>query len=279
MGAAHHDHQGQAGPDPHHHRTRRQDHQGHRRPDRLQRRRRGRRHGRRRERRLGRREARDSRSSRGSSPSPRSGPIYKGTVHAHRRLRRVRRDPARTPTRCCTSPRSRTSAWRTPGDVLKEGDEVDVKVISVERDGKVRLIAPRAPAVPRGRGRRARTRAHPARARSGPGRRPWAGGGRGGGGRDRDRGRGGRDRDRGTERRDDRRSTLFPENGVIGFLSIEGSLACRRHSHVRLNARRTSERGRRSTGRVLSASVSASTMASPAFSARLRGFAVPASEP
>ena len=46
--AAHHDDQGQAGPDPPHHRPRRQDHQGHRRPDRRRHRRRGRRHGQRR---------------------------------------------------------------------------------------------------------------------------------------------------------------------------------------------------------------------------------------
>ncbi|HEX6275218.1 MAG TPA: polyribonucleotide nucleotidyltransferase [Polyangiaceae bacterium] len=89
-----------------------------------------------------------------------------------------------------------------PGDVLKEGDEVEVKVISVERDGKVRLSRRELLPFPEGEeGDRARERIQRAReAGSGGGRGP--GGGRGGGGgRDRDRGRGGRDRDRGGDRR------------------------------------------------------------------------------
>ncbi len=38
----------------------------------------------------------------------------------------------------------------SPGDVLKEGEEIDVKVISVERDGKVRPDPPRTLAPARG---------------------------------------------------------------------------------------------------------------------------------
>ena len=46
---------------------------------------------------------------------------------------------SRTPRRSSTSPRSRTRASERVEDVLKEGDEIDVKVLSVERDGKIRL--------------------------------------------------------------------------------------------------------------------------------------------
>jgi polyribonucleotide nucleotidyltransferase len=84
-----------------------------------------------------------------------------------------------------------------PGDVLKEGDPVDVKVISVERDGKVRLTRRELLPFPEGEeGDRARERIQRAR-EAGPGGGRGPDGGRGGGGRDRDRGRGGRDRDRG----------------------------------------------------------------------------------
>jgi polyribonucleotide nucleotidyltransferase len=82
-----------------------------------------------------------------------------------------------------------------PGDVLKEGEEVDVKVISVERDGKVRLTRRELMPFPEGEeGDRARERIQRAR-EAGPG--GGRGGPRGGGGRDRGgRGGGGRDRDR-----------------------------------------------------------------------------------
>jgi polyribonucleotide nucleotidyltransferase len=82
--------------------------------------------------------------------------------------------------------------------VLKEGEEVEVKVISVERDGKVRLSRRELLPFPEGEeGEAAKERMQRAR-EAGPG------GGRGprrddpGGGRDRDRGGrgGGRDRDR-----------------------------------------------------------------------------------
>ncbi len=81
----------------------------------------------------------------------------------------------------------------SPADVLQEGEEVEVKVISVERDGKVRLSRRELLPFPEGEeGEAARERLQRAR-EAGPG------GGRGprgpGGGRDRDRGpRGGRDR-------------------------------------------------------------------------------------
>ncbi|HVJ17345.1 MAG TPA: polyribonucleotide nucleotidyltransferase [Polyangiaceae bacterium] len=83
-----------------------------------------------------------------------------------------------------------------PADVLNEGDEVDVKVISVERDGKIRLSRRELLPLPEGEeGERAKERiarareAGPSGGRGGP-----RGGGGGGdrGGRD----RGPRDRDR-----------------------------------------------------------------------------------
>ncbi len=86
----------------------------------------------------------------------------------------------------------------SPADVLSEGEEIDVKVISVERDGKIRLSRRELLPLPEGEeGERAKERI--ARAREGgPG--GGRGGGGGGGGRDRggrpDRGGGGRDRDR-----------------------------------------------------------------------------------
>ncbi|HXK20911.1 MAG TPA: polyribonucleotide nucleotidyltransferase [Polyangiaceae bacterium] len=84
-----------------------------------------------------------------------------------------------------------------PADVLKEGDEIEVKVISVERDGKVRLTRRELLPFPEGElGEQAKERI--ARAREQGGGPP-----RGGGGRDRDRG-GGRGGDRGGPRRDRR---------------------------------------------------------------------------
>ncbi len=80
----------------------------------------------------------------------------------------------------------------SPGDVLKEGDEIEVKVISVDRDGKTRLTRRELLPFPEGEeGDRARERIQKAR-EAGP---PNRGGGRGG--RDRDRGgRGGGGRER-----------------------------------------------------------------------------------
>jgi polyribonucleotide nucleotidyltransferase len=77
----------------------------------------------------------------------------------------------------------------SPGDVLKEGDEVQVKVISVDREGKTRLTRRELLPLPEGdEGERARERI--ARAReAGP---PQRGGGGGGG----DRGRPPRDGNR-----------------------------------------------------------------------------------
>src|SRR3970282_2230620 len=63
-----------------------------------------------------------------------------------------------------------------PGDVLKEGDELEVKVISVERDGKVRLTRRELLPFPEGEeGERPRERL--ARARGGGGGRPRGGAG------------------------------------------------------------------------------------------------------
>jgi polyribonucleotide nucleotidyltransferase len=83
-----------------------------------------------------------------------------------------------------------------PADVLKEGDEIEVKVISVERDGKVRLTRRELLPFPEGElGEQAKERI--ARAREQGGGPPRGGGGRGG---DRDRGGRGGDRDRGPRR-------------------------------------------------------------------------------
>jgi polyribonucleotide nucleotidyltransferase len=85
-----------------------------------------------------------------------------------------------------------------PADILKEGDEIEVKVISVERDGKVRLTRRELVPFPEGpEGEAAKERIVRAREQGGG---PPRGGG---GGRDRDRGGGGGrggDRDRGPRR-------------------------------------------------------------------------------
>ena len=83
------------------------------------------------------RSRRRSTSSRASPRSPRSAHLQ-GRRQAHHRLRRVRRDlpeHRRAPARL----RDGAHARRAPGDVLKEGDEIEVKVLSVDRDGKIRL--------------------------------------------------------------------------------------------------------------------------------------------
>jgi polyribonucleotide nucleotidyltransferase len=80
----------------------------------------------------------------------------------------------------------------SPGDVLKEGDAIEVKVISVDREGKTRLTRRELLPFPEGEeGDRARERIQKAR-EAGPPSRGRGGPPRGG---DRDRGRGG-DRDR-----------------------------------------------------------------------------------
>jgi polyribonucleotide nucleotidyltransferase len=78
-----------------------------------------------------------------------------------------------------------------PGDVVKEGDEIDVKVISVDREGKTRLTRRELLPFPEGEeGERARERIARAREAGPPSRGPRREGGRdggGGGGRGRDR--------------------------------------------------------------------------------------------
>src|SRR3954469_26068993 len=84
-----------------------------------------------------------------------------------------------------------------PADILKEGDEIEVKVISVERDGKVRLTRRELVPFPEGpEGEAAKERIARAREQGGG---PPRGGGGGRGG-DRDRGGRGGDRDRGPRR-------------------------------------------------------------------------------
>ncbi len=88
----------------------------------------------------------------------------------------------------------------SPGDVLAEGDEVDVKVISVERDGKIRLTRRELLPFPEGEeGERARERIAKAREAGPPRGGPPSRGGRPGGDRDRG-GRPGGGRDRGPRR-------------------------------------------------------------------------------
>lgn len=86
----------------------------------------------------------------------------------------------------------------SPGDVLAEGDEVDVKVISMEKDGKIRLSRRELLPLPEGEeGEMAKERMAKAR-EAGP---PAGRGGPGGGRRDGRSGGGGGDRDRGRPRR------------------------------------------------------------------------------
>jgi polyribonucleotide nucleotidyltransferase len=97
----------------------------------------------------------------------------------------------------------------SPGDVLKEGEEIDVKVISMDREGKIRLTRRELLPLPEGEeGERAKERiararesggGPPSRGGGGGGRGgPGGGGGRGGGGRGGPGGReGGGGRDRG----------------------------------------------------------------------------------
>ncbi|HEY4106964.1 MAG TPA: polyribonucleotide nucleotidyltransferase [Polyangiaceae bacterium] len=77
----------------------------------------------------------------------------------------------------------------SPGDVLKEGEEIDVKVISVERDGKVRLTRRELLPLPEGEeGEAAKERIARAREAGPPQRGPRRDGPGGGRGGDRDRG-------------------------------------------------------------------------------------------
>ncbi|MBX3128645.1 MAG: polyribonucleotide nucleotidyltransferase [Polyangiaceae bacterium] len=134
---------------------------------------------------------------RGLTAEPEVGAIYKGTV---RRIVDFGAFVEILPNNEALLHVSEISHDRveTPGDVLKEGDEIDVKVISVDREGKTRLTRRELLPFPEGEeGERAKERIAKAREAGPPSRGP---GGRGGGGRggDRDRGRGGggRDRDR-----------------------------------------------------------------------------------
>ncbi len=84
----------------------------------------------------------------------------------------------------------------SPGDVLKEGEEIDVKVISVERDGKVRLTRRELLPLPEGEeGEAAKERIARSREAGPPQRGPRRDGPGGGGDR------GGRGGDRGGPRR------------------------------------------------------------------------------
>ena len=92
--AAHHHGEGEAGPDPPHHRPRWQDHQGHHRPDGRRDRRRGRRHGQHRVQRFGRGEQ-GPRHHQGHHGGARGRCDLHGFRAAHHGLRRVRRGAPR----------------------------------------------------------------------------------------------------------------------------------------------------------------------------------------
>ena len=82
---------------------------------------------------------RPSRSSRSSPPTAEIGKIYLGKVMRVVELRRLRRDPAGH-----RGPAAHLASWPTTAsqdvrDVVKEGDEVMVKVIDIDPAGKIRL--------------------------------------------------------------------------------------------------------------------------------------------
>ena len=66
------------------------------------------------------------------------GKIYKGTVgRSSTSAPSWKSCPA--PTACCTSRRSAPGRVNKVTDVLKEGDEIMVKVLEVDKQGKIRL--------------------------------------------------------------------------------------------------------------------------------------------
>ena len=136
--AAHPHHPGPGRQDPRHHRTGRQDDPLDRRADGLQDRRRGRRP---RVDRLGGRGGGPqgrSRSSRSSPPPPSSTrPTWARWSAWSSSAPSSRSCPA--PTACCTSPRWPTTACNDVHDEVKEGDQVLVKVVSIDPSGKIRL--------------------------------------------------------------------------------------------------------------------------------------------
>ncbi len=127
----------------------------------------------------------------GLTAEPEVGTIYKGTV---KRIADFGAFVEILPEQRGAAPRlrDRPRARRAPADVLKEGDEIEVKVISVDRDGKMRLTRRELLPFPEGEeGERARERIQQAREAGPPSR-----GGRPPRGGDRDRGRGRGDRPR-----------------------------------------------------------------------------------
>ncbi len=175
--AAHHDPQGEAGPDPPHHRPGRQDDQGHHRSDRRRHRRRGRRHGQRRVERQRRREEGD-RHHQGPHGGARGRRDLQGHRQAHHATSARSSRSCRAPTASSTSPRWRTRA-SSEGRATssRRATSIEVKVISVGPRRQDPPLAPRARSLPRGRRGRARQGAHAAspRRRRPPAasRRPW----------------------------------------------------------------------------------------------------------
>ncbi|MCC6648527.1 MAG: polyribonucleotide nucleotidyltransferase [Polyangiaceae bacterium] len=123
----------------------------------------------------------------GLTAEPEVGAVYKGTVRRIVEFGAFLEIMPGTDGLCHVSELDHVRVERVE-DVLKEGDVVDVKVISVERDGKIRLSRRELLPLPEGEeGERARARMEAARADGGE-RRPSGGDrGRGDRGRDRDR--------------------------------------------------------------------------------------------
>ena len=67
------------------------------------------------------------------------GKIYKGTVSKDRRIRRIRRNLPGTDGLVSYFSAQRRSASKRLPISCKEGDEVMVKVLEIDRQGKIRL--------------------------------------------------------------------------------------------------------------------------------------------
>jgi polyribonucleotide nucleotidyltransferase len=129
----------------------------------------------------------------GLTAEPEVGTIYKGTVKRITDFGAFVEVLPGTDGLLHVSEMAHTRVER-PEDVMKEGDEVEVKVLDVGRDGKIRLSRRILLPLPEGpAGEEATRRMEAAHSGERESRGPGGGGGRGG---DRDRGRGDRDRPR-----------------------------------------------------------------------------------
>ncbi len=97
-------------------------------------------------------DARSLQQAQAHHPRPHDGargrPVLQRHRQAHRRVRRLRRDPARHRRPGAHQRAVAASASARVSDVVQEGDEVVVKCIKVDRDGKIRLYAARTRSTP-----------------------------------------------------------------------------------------------------------------------------------